>query len=107
MVTAEHDNSVLVQATLLQGVEKLANAVINVADGTVVSPPGAFNLVIGEVLIPYIGHLHEALAVGVLLVFGDLDLGQINVYAFVQIPVLLLDGVGVVRVSERDLWLLC
>jgi hypothetical protein len=54
-------------------------------------------------LVPEVAHLEEALAVRVLLLLGNLDLGQVDVDAIVEVPVLLFDGVGVVGVRQGDL----
>lgn len=39
----------------------------------------------------------------VLLLLGDFDLGQVNVYSLVAIPVLLGNGVRVMGMSKRNL----
>lgn len=73
MVTAKHDDSVLVKSALLQSAEEFTDAVIDVTNRTVVSTPSPLDLVIGEILIPHISDLHEPLAVRILLLLGDLD----------------------------------
>ncbi len=103
MITAEDDDGVLVETALLENIEKLADAVVNVADGTIVGPTSSLYLLFTEVLIPQVADLEKPLAVGVLLLLGDLDLGKVDVYTFVEVPVFLLNGVGVVGVGERDL----
>lgn len=103
MVAAENHNSVFVEPALLQDTQKLADAVIHVTARAIVSPPSSLDLVVGELLVPHIRDLHQSLAVGILLLLGNLDLGQINIYIFVQIPVLVFSSVWVVRVCEGDL----
>jgi hypothetical protein len=100
VVAAEDDNRVLVQLALLEHVEQLADAVVDVADGAIVGAACPLDLVIAELLIPEVADLHQALAVWVLLLLGDLDLGQVDVDALVQVPVLFLDGVRVVGVRQ-------
>lgn len=39
------------------------------------------------------------------LLFGNADLGQRNIYVLIAVPVLLSDGVRVVRMSERNLYI--
>lgn len=73
VIAAEHHDSVLVKTALLQSAKKLANAIINVADCTIISPSSSLDLVISKILFPHIGDLHKSLAVRILLVLGDLD----------------------------------
>lgn len=103
VVTAENNDGVLVQLALLECLQKLTYAVIDEAARSVVCSSRLLDLLIGEVLVPQIAHLEQSLAVRVLLLFGNLDLGQLNVDTLVAIPVLLLDSVGIMRVSERNL----
>lgn len=102
MVTGEDDDGVLVQTALLQGLEQLANTVVDVADGAVVGTLGALDLVIGEVVVLEIDNVLQALTVRVELALGNADLGHVDVDTLVHVPVLLLNGVRVVRVSKRD-----
>ncbi len=52
MITAEDDDGVLVETALLENIEKLADAVVNVADGTIVGPTSSLYLLFTEILIP-------------------------------------------------------
>ncbi len=99
MVAAKDDDGVLIQAALLEHIEQLADAVVDVAHGAIVGAAGALDLLVAELGVPQVADLEQALAVGVLLLLGDLDLGQIDVDPLVEIPVLLLDGVRVVGVG--------
>lgn len=103
MVTAEDDNGVVVQPALLEHIEQLADAVVDVADGTIVGPLRPLDLLVAELVVPEVANFEEALAVRVLLLLGDPDLGEVDVDALVEIPVLLLDGVRIVGVRQGDL----
>lgn len=103
MVATEHDDGVFVQLAVLERLQKLADAVIDKAAGSIVRSPRLLDLLIAEVLVPEIAHLQQSLAVGVLFLPGDLDLGKFNVNTLIAIPELLLGGVGIMGVSERDL----
>jgi hypothetical protein len=104
VVAAEDDDGVLVQAAPLEHVEQLADAVVDVADGAVVGAPGPLDLLVAELGVPEVADLEQALAVRVLLLLRDLDLGKLDVDALVEIPVLLLDGVRVVGVRQGNLY---
>lgn len=102
VVTAEDDNGVVGKLALLKNVKKLSNAVIDVRDGTVVSALGSLDLVRGEVVVLEIADVAETSAVRV-LVFGlDVDFGEVDIHTLVHVPVLVLDGVRVVGVGQRD-----
>lgn len=103
VVATEHDDGVFVQLAVLERLQKLADAVIDKAAGSIVRSPRLLDLLIAEVLVPEIAHLQQSLAVGVLFLPGDLDLGKFNVNTLIAIPELLLGGVGIMGVSERDL----
>jgi hypothetical protein len=103
MIAAEDDNGVIIQPAALEHVQQLADAVVDVADGAVIGAAGAADLLVAKVLIPQITNLEQPLRVRILFFFGDPDLGQLNLHPLVQVPVLLLDGVRVVRVREGDL----
>lgn len=103
MIAAEDDNGVIIQPAALEHVQQLADAVVDIADGAVVGAAGAADLFVAKLLIPQITNLEQPLRVRILFFLGNPDLGQLNLYPLVQIPVLLLDGVRVVRVREGDL----
>lgn len=103
MVPAEDNDGIVIQPASLQCVQKPADAVIHVADSAIVCPPSPLNLLITELDVPEIADLKKALAVGVLLLLGYFHFGQLNVHTIVHVPVLLLDGVGVVGVRQGDL----
>jgi hypothetical protein len=103
MVTAEDDDGVLVQTAPLEHVKELADAVVDVADSAIVRPPRPLDLLVAELGVPQVADLEQPLAVRVLLLLGDLDLGQLDVDALVQIPVLLFDGVRIVGVCQGNL----
>lgn len=103
VVSREDDNGVVSKPSVLESLEQPADAVIDVAARSIVGALSALDLVIGEVLVPEIADLHQTLAVAILLVLGNTDLGQVNVHALVEIPVLLGDGVRVMGVGKRDL----
>ena len=103
MISREDYYRVLVQTALLENIQKLADAIIHVAASTIVGAACTLDLVVRKVLVPEITNLHKSLAVGVLLVFGNGNLGHVDVDALVAVPVLLLDGIGVVGMGERDL----
>jgi hypothetical protein len=105
VVAAEDDDGVVVQPAPLEHVEQLTDAVVDVADGAVVGTLGALDLLVAELIVPEVADLEQALAVRVLLLLGDLDLGQVDLDAFVEIPVLLLDGVRIVGVCQGDLFI--
>jgi hypothetical protein len=73
VVSTEDDDSVIVQLAVFNHAEKLANAVIDVADGAIVCPPSPLDLFVGKVLVPEVAHLEETLAVRVLFFLGDFD----------------------------------
>ena len=103
VIATEHDDGVLIKPASFQGIEQFANAVIDKAHSTIVCSFCPLNLLVREVFIPDIRHFHQPLAMRVLLFFGDLDLGKVDVNSFIAIPVLLFDGIRIVRVCERDL----
>jgi len=100
MIAAEDHDGVFVEFTLLQDVEELTDAVVDVADGAVVGAPGPLDLLLRKVLVPQVADLEQPLAVWVLLLLGNLDLGQLDVDALVHVPELAVNGVGIVRVRE-------
>jgi len=102
VVPAEHDDRILVQPAIFQGLEELADAVVHIRDGPVVRTARALDLLRGEVLVPEITDLEQALGVRILLLLGDGDFGKGNVDVLVHVPVLLLDGIGIVGVGEGD-----
>lgn len=95
MVTGEEDDSIFVQAAVPERLEKLADAVVNIAYGSVVGTACPLDLLVREILVPKITNFEKPLAVGVLLVIGNPDLGHLNVDILVTVPVLLLNGVRV------------
>jgi hypothetical protein len=103
MVSAKDDNRVVVYPAILEYLKKLPNAIVNIADRPIVGSSCFLDLFICEILIPQVTDFEETLAVRVLVLLGDPYFGQVYVHAFVQIPVLLLDGVRVMRVCEGNL----
>lgn len=103
MIAAKNDDGVVVKAASPQRIKELPDAVINIANGSVIGSTGPLNLVLGKVCIPQVTNLQQPLAVGVLVFLGDLDLGQGNVYTLVEVPVLLLNIIRIVGVGKRDL----
>ena len=104
MITAEDNDGVLGKPALLQDLEEFANAVVDIADSTIVGPARALDLFVREVLVPQVADLEQSLAMGVLLVVRNPgDLWKIDLNIFVLIPVLLFNGVGIVGVSKRNL----
>lgn len=103
MVAAEDDDGVIGKLQVFQRLDERADVVVDEAAGAVVRPPRLLDLLVAKVLVPQVADLQETLAVWVLLLLGDLDLGQSDVYAFIPIPVLLGDGVRIMRVCQRDL----
>ena len=102
MVAGENDNGVVVKTTVLEGLHELANVVVDIADRTVVSSLGPLDLLWSEIVVLEVHNVLETLAVGILLVLGNFDIRHVDVDILVHVPVLVLDGVRVVRVRERD-----
>lgn len=103
VITREDDDGVVSQVAILKRLQKLANTVINIAARAVVCPLGLLDLLIREVLIPQVADPQQPLAVGVQLLLGYPDLWQVDVDSLIPFPVLLLNGVGVMWVGERNL----
>jgi len=57
MVSAEDDNSVVIETAPFQDVKQLANAIIDVADSAIVCAPRPLDLLIAEILIPEVANL--------------------------------------------------
>jgi hypothetical protein len=52
MIAAEDDDGVVVQTAAPQRVEQATDAIVDITDSSIVSPLGALDLVVGEVLVP-------------------------------------------------------
>jgi hypothetical protein len=102
MIATENDDGVVIQTAVLEGLQQLANAVINVRDRTIVGPTSTLDLIRSEFLVPEIADFQEPLGVRVLLFLGDDDFGKLNLNILIQVPVLLLNRVWVMWVSKRD-----
>jgi hypothetical protein len=102
MIATENDYGVVIQTAVLEGLQQLANAVINVRDRTIVGPTSTLDLIRSEFFVPEIADFQEPLGVRVLLFLGDDDFGKLNLNILIQVPVLLLNRVWVMWVSERD-----
>jgi hypothetical protein len=103
VITGEDDDGVIGQIAVLKRLQKLANAIVDIAARAVVCPLGLLDLLIREVLIPQVANSQQPLAMGVQFLLGDSDLWQVDVDSLVPFPVLLLNGVRVMWVSERNL----
>jgi hypothetical protein len=103
VIAAEDDNSIVVQLALLQNIQEFADAVIDIADGAVVGSACPLDLVVAKLFVPQVTNLEKALAVWVLVFLWDPYLGKADINALIQIPVLLLNTVGIVGVCERNL----
>jgi hypothetical protein len=102
MITRENDDSVIEESAVLQNLNQLANAVVNVRDSSVVRTSSTLDLIWSEVLVPEIADFEEALGVVVLLILLDSNIRERDVDIFIKVPVLLLNAVRVVGVSEGD-----
>ena len=102
MISAENDNCVFVQSTILERLEKLSDAIVNVGYGTVVCSASALDLVWSKLLVPEIADFEETLGVGILLILGNGYFWKDDIDIFVHVPVFLLDGVRVMRVGEGN-----
>jgi hypothetical protein len=102
MIATENDDGVIIQTAVLEGLQQFANAVINVRDGTIVGSTSTLDLFRSEFLVPEIADFQEALGVRILLFLRDGDFGKLNLNILIHVPVLFLNGVWVMWVSERD-----
>lgn len=103
MITGEDDDGVVGQVAVLKRLQELANAVVDIAARAVVCPLGLLDLLIREVLVPQVAYSQQPLAVGIQFLLGYSDLWQVDVDSVVSFPVLLLNGVRVMWMGERDL----
>jgi hypothetical protein len=103
MVSAKDHHSVVVKTTFLEYAQKLANAVINIADSTIVRAPCTLNLLVCK-LVPFkLTNVQESSAVRVLVfLFHTWHLRHVYLYSLIHVPVLVLDCVGVVGMGEGD-----
>ncbi|KAG9796072.1 choline-sulfatase, partial [Aureobasidium melanogenum] len=77
--------------------KQLTNAVIDIAHSTVVCPACAFDLLVSKVVALKLADVSETLAVRILFFWFEADIGKVNVHALVQVPILVLNGIRVVR----------
>jgi len=101
MVTTENNDGVVAELALVQNIEQLANAVVDVRASTVVGTLGLLDLLGGEVIVLEVADVLQTLAVWVLVFLVDLNIGHVDVDILVHVPVLVFDGVRVMGVGER------
>jgi hypothetical protein len=100
--SARRLTGVLVHAAFLQDIKQLTDAIIHIAHGTVVRTTSTLDLLGGEVVTFDLTDAHQTSAVRVLFFRLEADIGQVNVDALIQIPILVLDGIWVMRVGEGN-----
>jgi hypothetical protein len=102
MIATENDDGVIIQTAVLESLQQLANAVVNVRDRTIVGSTSTLDLVRSEFLVPEIADLQEAFGVRVLLFLRDGDFRKLDLNIFIHVPVFLLNRVWIMWVGERD-----
>lgn len=100
VIAAEDDDGVVHQAGLLQGVQKDANLVVNVGAVGKVGSSGPLDVFWSEIAVDEVDDLKQSLRVRVLLLLGNLVLGERNVDILVAVPVLLASGVRVCSIPN-------
>jgi len=103
VVTTEDNDGVIIKSAILENIKELSNTIVYIADSAVISSPRTPNLLVTEILTPEIANLEQTFAVGVLLLFWNPDLGQVDIDPFIEVPIFLLDRVRIMRMCQGHL----
>ncbi len=102
MIRREDDDRVLLHVTLFQNLEQFPDIVIHVAHSSKVSSTSASDSLVWDLCVFQTAHVQQPLTMRILLFPRYVHTWRGNVFTFIAVPVLPVNGIGVVWVGQGD-----